>query len=328
MILVTGAAGFIGSQLTNSLLIDGHEVIGVDSINSFYDPKLKLSRINWIKKNNIGKNFKFFEYDLADLQSLEKIFKKYDVHAVINLAAQAGVRYSAINPQAFINSNIIGFHNIINLTQKYRVKNFLYASSSSVYGENKGICTLNCNTSKPLSLYAATKKSNEIMSHSYSEMFEMKTVGFRFFTIYGPMGRPDMAYYKFTKSILNNVAIDLYNHGNMKRDFTYIDDAVWAVKTALQKCMNDELLMNESKSKIFNIGRNEPIDLIRFINLIENLCNKKAIRINKANQAGDVPSTCADISISKQELGYNPAIGIEEGLKRFVNWYLKHKKTL
>ena len=155
-----------------------------------------------------------------------------------------------------------------------------------------------------------------------------KTVGFRFFTIYGPMGRPDMAYYKFTKSILNNVAIELYNHGNMKRDFTYIDDAVWAVKTALQKCMNDELLMNESKSKIFNIGRNEPIDLIRFINLIENLCNKKAIRINKANQAGDVPSTCADISISKQELGYNPTIGIEEGLKRFVIWYLKHKKTL
>lgn len=321
-ILITGSAGFIGYHLSHQLLRLGHEVLGLDNLNTYYDEKLKLARLK--KLNDLKNvNFDFIEYDL----SKEKNLKDYlnDVEIVVHLAAQAGVRYSLESPNEYVNSNLIGFCNLLESIKDLNIKHFIFASSSSVYGLNtKMPFSPSDKTDYPISLYAATKKSNEVIAHSYSHLYKIPTTGLRFFTVYGPYGRPDMAYFKFTSSILNGNPINLFNNGKMERDFTYVDDVISAIEKLINqppKQQNNKLTLSEANYQILNIGNNQPVMLEDFVKVIENACNKKAIIKYLPMQDGDVLKTYADIDDLYKKTSFKPLTKLEDGIGKFVDWY-------
>lgn len=327
-ILVTGGAGFIGFHLTELLLKKGNKVIGIDNMNDYYDIKLKEGRLEILKKYN---NYTFYKIDLKDKEGIDNLFEKYKFDYVINLAAQAGVRYSIQNPYAYVDSNLIGFVNILEACRHYPVKHLLYASSSSVYGGNKvAPFSTEHQVDHPVSLYAATKKSNELMAHTYSHLYKIPTTGLRFFTVYGPWGRPDMAYFSFTENILNGKPINVFNHGKMERDFTYIDDIVEGIYKLLPLAPKsnpnwDETVDKQSESfapyKVYNIGNNQPVQLETFISVLEDKIGKKAKKNYMEMQPGDVIRTYADTSDLEKAIGFKPSTSIEEGLEKFANWY-------
>ncbi|AND42258.1 NAD-dependent epimerase [Cytobacillus oceanisediminis] len=327
-ILVTGAAGFVGFHLTNRLLKEGFNVIGIDNINDYYDTKLKQDRLAILEDYS---NFTFYETDLADRYKIENLFQNNKFEVVINLAAQAGVRYSLENPNAYIDSNLVGFTNILEGCRNSKVKHLLYASSSSVYGANvKMPFSVHDNVDHPVSLYAATKKANELMAHTYSHLYGIPTTGLRFFTVYGPWGRPDMAYFSFTQKILNEEPIKVFNHGKMKRDFTFIDDIVEGIVRLIDKApqpnkdwdrKNPDPGTSYAPYQIFNIGNNKPVELMEFINTLEELLGKKANMEFLPMQAGDVEATYADIEDLQMKVGYAPSTTLKDGLAEFVKWY-------
>lgn len=332
-ILITGVAGFIGFHLADLLLGENHQIVGIDNLNSYYEQSLKEDRLIILKNHS---NFVFYKADLKNKPSVDQIFETHRPDYVVNLAAQAGVRYSITNPYAYLDSNLVGFMNILEACRNYPVKHLLYASSSSVYGGNKEVpFSTNHNVDHPVSLYAATKKANELMAHTYSHIFNIPTTGLRFFTVYGPYGRPDMAYYSFAKDILAGKPIKVFNHGEMKRDFTYIDDIVACISQLIDKVPTankdwDERLNDLSSSfapyKIYNIGNNHPVELMRFITILEDQLGKKAEKIFMDMQPGDVMITYADISDLEKDIGFRPDTSIEEGLAKFVKWYQEYYK--
>ncbi|MFH4875575.1 NAD-dependent epimerase [Staphylococcus cohnii] len=331
-ILITGAAGFIGSHLAKKLIKQGHHVIGVDSINDYYSVSLKEDRLESIGKEN----FTFYKLKLENYEDLVKIFKGEKPEVVVNLAAQAGVRYSIDNPKAYIDANIVGFANILECCRHFDIQNLIYASSSSVYGANtsKPFSTSD-NIDHPLSLYAATKKSNELMAHTYSHLYNLPTTGLRFFTVYGPWGRPDMALFKFTKAIVNDEVIDVYNHGNMMRDFTYVDDIVEAISRLVKKPAspnkewsgaNPDPSSSYAPYKIYNIGNNSPVRLMEFVEAIENKLGKEAKKNYMDLQPGDVPETYANVDDLFRDIDFKPETTIQDGVNKFVDWYLEYYK--
>jgi len=312
---VTGAAGFIGFYVSKRLLEQGDRVIGLDSLNNYYDPSLKKARLAILEKYD---KFSFIHSDLVNLPVVQDIFRSNKIDKVCHLAAQAGVRYSFENPFTYQKSNLEGFLNLLEVAKQAGVENFVYASSSSVYGANNKIpFDVKDRVDSPISLYAATKRANELMAHTYSYQFDLPTTGLRFFTVYGPWGRPDMAYFKFTEAIFKGREIDVYNFGDMKRDFTYIDDVIDGVISALDKSFNYE---------IFNLGNSEPVNLGDFIECIESITGKKAKKRYLPIQPGDVPVTYANIEHSTEKLGYSPKTSISEGLERFVEWFMDYSK--
>jgi UDP-glucuronate 4-epimerase len=327
-VLVTGAAGFIGFHLCRRLLSSGSEVVGLDNMSPYYDPKLKSDRLDQLQRYN---DFRFIKGDLADRSALSGLFKKYSFEIVVNLAAQAGVRHSIEDPYSYAASNLLGFVNILEACRHACAKHLVFASSSSVYGANTALpFSERHNVDHPVSLYAATKKSNELMAHSYSHLYGIPSTGLRFFTVYGPWGRPDMALFLFTKAILAGEPIKVFNYGQMKRDFTYIDDIIEGVICIMNKipqpCTewdSDKPDPSTSKApyRIYNIGNNEPIDLEYFITVIEKCLGKKAIREFFPLQKGDVPATYADINSLVESVGFKPATKIEDGVARFIEWY-------
>jgi UDP-glucuronate 4-epimerase len=331
MILVTGAAGFIGFHLCQKLFGLGYKIVGIDNLNEYYDVNLKHSRLNTLKKNDA---FIFHEVNLTDKEKLDNLFRQYQFTYVVNLAAQAGVRYSLTNPYAYLESNLHGFLNILEACRHHQVKHLVYASSSSVYGANKKMpFSVHDNVDHPLSLYAASKKSNELMAHTYSSLYNLPTTGLRFFTVYGPYGRPDMALFIFTKAILEGKPIDVYNHGKMKRDFTFVDDIVESIARLIPKIAQPNKDWTGSAPdpatsfapyRVFNIGNNKPVELIRFIEAIENKLGKKAIKNLMPLQPGDVPETYADVDDLMREVDFKPSTTIETGIDRFIDWYLKY----
>ncbi|NLA84081.1 MAG: NAD-dependent epimerase [Clostridiales bacterium] len=333
-ILITGAAGFIGLHLSKRLLDQSCEIIGIDNLNDYYDPGLKHSRLEILKKYD---KFRFEKVDLKDKESVDKIFETHNPTYVVNLAAQAGVRYSIENPYAYVDSNLVGFMNILEACRHYPVKHLLYASSSSVYGGNKvAPFSTNHNVDHPVSLYAATKKANELMAHTYSHLYGIPTTGLRFFTVYGPYGRPDMAYFSFTKDILAGKPIKVFNHGKMERDFTYIDDIVEGVVKLIdripagKKDWNeriDDLSTSFAPYKVYNIGNNNPVPLMRFIRALETALGKEAEKIYLDMQPGDVIRTYADVSDLERDINFRPSTSIEEGLQKFVDWYRDYYKV-
>lgn len=327
-ILVTGSAGFIGFHVCKKLLeSDNIQVIGIDNFNNYYDIKLKYDRIKLFDKKT---NFINYKNDISDKKSIDYIFNIYKPQIVINLAAQAGVRYSLINPYEYINSNIIGFMNILEACKNSEnLEHLIYASSSSVYGANFKIpFSVEDNIDHPINMYAVTKKTNELMSHSYSFLYNLPTTGLRFFTVYGPYGRPDMALFKFTKAIIEDQPIEVYNFGLMKRDFTYIDDIVEGIIKLIPIIPKEDRECNNpkctTKCRVYNIGNNDPIELEYFISLIENNLNKKAKRLNLPMQPGDIKSTYADIEDLERSIGFRPKTKIEDGVKKFIDWYLEY----
>lgn len=331
-ILITGTAGFIGSHLAKKLIKQGHHVIGVDSINDYYSVTLKEDRLESIAKEN----FTFYKLKLENYEDLSKVFKDNQPEVVVNLAAQAGVRYSIENPRAYIDSNIVGFMNILECSRHFNIKNLIYASSSSVYGANtsKPFSTSD-NIDHPLSLYAATKKSNELMAHTYSHLYNVPTTGLRFFTVYGPWGRPDMALFKFTKAIVNDEVIDVYNHGNMMRDFTYVDDIVEAISRLVKKPAspnkdwsgaNPDPGSSYAPYKVYNIGNNSPVRLMEFVEAIENKLGKEAKKNYMNLQPGDVPETYANVDDLFRDINFKPETTIQDGVNKFVDWYLEYYK--
>lgn len=328
--LVTGAAGFIGYYLSKRLLEDGHKVVGVDNINDYYDISLKYERLNLIKDHD---NFIFYKEDISNKEKMEEIFKEHKFDYVINLAAQAGVRYSIENPDAYINSNVIGFYNILELVRHYPVKHLVYASSSSVYGANKKVPFEETdNVDNPVSLYAATKKSNELMAYTYSHLYDIPTTGLRFFTVYGPMGRPDMAYFIFADKYFKGETIKIFNNGDFKndmyRDFTYIDDIVEGIIRVTKK----PPLELKPKQRVLNIGNNEPIKLMEFITVLEQELSRafnKHIVFDKEYEPikpGDVHKTYASIDELNKLTGFKPTTHIREGLRKFSEWYYEYGK--
>jgi UDP-glucuronate 4-epimerase len=312
-ILVTGCAGFIGMHLCRSLLNDGFEVLGIDNINDYYDPKLKHARLDQLAPN---KHFTFEKIDIADREPLTKAFIDFKPQKVVNLAAQAGVRYSIENPYAYMDANLVGFLNIIELCRHNDVEGLIYASSSSVYGGNTKIpFSVEDRVDNPISLYAATKKSNELIANAYSHLYGLHTTGLRYFTVYGPWGRPDMAYYLFTNKIANGEPIQAFNHGNMKRDFTYIDDIITGTRSAIDK---------NYKCEIFNLGNHRSEQLMDVVSLIEENLGKKAKIEFLPMQPGDVPESIADIDKSKNLLGFQPKTDVEKGIKQFIQWYFQY----
>jgi UDP-glucuronate 4-epimerase len=342
-ILVTGTAGFIGYHLVKKLVAEGHEIVGLDCINDYYDIKLKFGRLkesgingesienNRLMQSSTYPNYRFIKLSLEDREPLYHLFDQEKFDKVINLAAQAGVRYSLENPHSYIDSNIVGFMNILEASRHNSVKHLIYASSSSVYGLNETMpFSTRHNVDHPISIYAATKKSNELMAHTYSYLFNLPTTGLRFFTVYGPWGRPDMALFLFTKAIFHNEPIDLFNNGNMLRDFTYVDDIVNGIDRIKDKTPGPDtnwtgMAPDPSSSKapyqIYNIGNNHPVQLLDFIEALENTLGKKAIKKLLPMQPGDVPATFADVSGLVQDFGYKPDTSYTEGIKRFVKWY-------
>ena len=332
-IVITGAAGFIGSAISNRLLKRGENVIGIDNINDYYDVNLKKSRLQATKdvaENSSGR-WNFYNFSIEDEEKLKDIANTYSPNIVINLAAQAGVRYSINNPQKYLNSNLLGFGNILEFCRKNNVENFIYASSSSVYGGNKNLPFKESHSvDHPISFYAATKKANEVMAHSYSHLFQIPSTGLRFFTVYGPWGRPDMAPMIFAKSILKKLPIKVFNYGEMSRDYSYIDDVVDAIegccfKPAVRNDKFNFLDPNPSNSfaphMIFNVGSNQPIPLLEFIEGLEKEFGRKAIKDLEPLQPGDVVKTWANIENLSAWTGYRPKITFEEGIKHFANWY-------
>ena len=327
-ILITGSAGFIGFSLCEVLLKKGYSVIGIDNHNNYYDPKLKDKRLEILKKYS---NYEHFKLDICNQSNLENIFKNYKIKKVVNLAAQAGVRYSIENPITYINSNIVGFAHILENCRKYKIEHLVYASTSSVYGANtKMPFSEHDNANHPLSVYAASKKSNELMAHSYSYLHKLPTTGLRFFTVYGPWGRPDMALFKFTKNILDNKPIDVFNHGKHTRDFTYVDDIVKGVIKTLDNSANSNFEWNSNKPdpatskapwRIYNIGNNKPVKLMNYIDALEKTLGKKALINFLPLQPGDVPDTYASVDNLKKEFNYKPSTTIIEGVSKFVEWY-------
>jgi len=328
-VLVTGSAGFIGFHLTKALLRLGFEIVGIDNVNSYYDPQLKIHRLDNIDKfvlnRSIQNKYRFIKLDISDGEALSNLFQEYNFDIVINLAAQAGVRYSLENPKAYVDSNLVGFSNILECCRHSKIKHLLFASSSSVYGmNNKQPFSVTDNTDYPISLYAATKKSNELLAHSYSHLFNIPCTGLRFFTVYGPYGRPDMAYYSFTRAIDTGKKIDVFNHGKMKRDFTYIDDIVEGIVRVISLIpisKANDTTNAKAPFRVLNIGNNNPVTLRRFITAIENSLGKKAIENLIPMQAGDVPITYADINPLSKLCGFQPSTSIENGIDMFVDWY-------
>lgn len=329
-ILVTGCAGFIGFHLCQGLL-QNYNVVGIDNLNSYYDQGLKTARLNILKQRSA---FTFHPIDIADRASFEAVFltKKFDY--IIHLAAQAGVRYSITNPYAYLSSNLSGFLNVIEACRVHGVQHLIYASSSSVYGANKRMpFSTHDNVDHPISLYAATKKSNELMAHTYSALYNIPTTGLRFFTVYGPWGRPDMAMFLFTKAIIEEKPIDVFNNGKMKRDFTYVDDIVESIRRLLPKPPQPNKAWNGflpdpatsfAPYRIFNVGNSKPVELNRFIEAIEKATGKKAIRNNLPLQQGDVLETYADVDELIAEVDFKPETSIEDGVMRFVDWYKQY----
>ena len=332
-IIVTGSAGFIGSSLCLKLLERGDNIIGIDNHNDYYDPKIKEARLQKLIKHS---NYQHYRIDLSDRKSLDKVFKDHKVQKVVNLAAQAGVRYSMENPLAYINTNIVGFAHILENCRYYNVENLVYASSSSVYGANtKMPFSENDSVNHPLSVYAASKKSNELMAHTYSHLYKLPTTGLRFFTVYGPWGRPDMALFKFTKAILDEKPIDVFNHGKHTRDFTYIDDIVEGITKTLDNPSTANVSWNSNQpdpasSKapwcIYNIGNNKPVQLMDYIKALEENLGKKAIVNFLPLQPGDVPDTYASTNNLKDKFNYKPSTSVFEGVSHFVKWYKDYYK--
>jgi UDP-glucuronate 4-epimerase len=327
-ILVTGAAGFIGFHLCQRLLSEGHQVIGIDNLNDYYDVTLKDNRLAKLTDRD---NFTFHKLDLADRAGIEQLFDRYEFESVINLGAQAGVRYSLQNPRAYIDSNLTGFGNILEGCRHQNIKHLVYASSSSVYGANTKIpFSVHDNVDHPISLYAATKKANELMAHSYSHLYRLPTTGLRFFTVYGPWGRPDMAPMLFTKAILAGKPIDVFNYGKMQRDFTYVDDIVEGIIKVMHKIpepnpdwvgTNPDPSSSKAPYRIYNIGNNQPIELMYFIEVLEKCLGIEAKKNIMPIQPGDVPITYADVSDLTRDVGFKPDTSIELGVARFVDWY-------
>lgn len=332
-VLVTGAAGFIGFHLSERLLAEGHTVVGIDNINDYYDVNLKYARLKelgvdkdsaevFYKKtiSSTNKNFKFVRLNLEDKEELFQLFATENFEVVCNLAAQAGVRYSIENPDVYIQSNIVGFLNILECCRHHEIKHLVYASSSSVYGANKKVPFSEEDTvDNPVSLYAATKKSNELMAHTYSHLYKIPTTGLRFFTVYGPWGRPDMAPILFADAISNNRPIKVFNNGDMERDFTYIDDIVEGVKRVIEKPVEKRELY-----KIYNIGNNDSVKLLDFIKEMETSLGKEAIKEMLPMQMGDVKRTWANVNGLINDYGYKPQVKVEEGVRRFVKWYQEY----
>jgi len=345
-ILVTGTAGFIGFHLANRLLNDGHEVIGLDNINDYYDVRLKYARLSdaGINEKDIDWNkyvisekypkYRFIKMNIEDKEQIENLFSTEKFDVVCNLAAQPGVRYSLENPHLYVQSNIVGFLNILEGCRHNNVKHLVYASSSSVYGLNEKMpLSTSDNVDHPISLYAATKKSNELMAHTYSHLFNLSTTALRFFTVYGPWGRPDMAIYLFTEAIMNNEPIKVFNHGKMYRDFTYIDDIIDGVVKTLQKpsesnpkwsSIKPKPDSSKSPFKVYNIGNSKPIKLLDFIEEIEKSLGIKAKKEMMEIQPGDVEKTFADISSLSEDIGYIPNTSVEYGIGKFVDWYIDY----
>lgn len=318
-LLVTGAAGFIGFHVCKALLSRGDDVVGIDNLNNYYDISLKESRLNQLQ---LEKRFSFRKINIEDRSEIEKTFSEGSFDRVIHLAAQAGVRYSLENPYAYIDSNIIGFLNILEACRHNNMQHLVYASSSSVYGANeKTPFSVEDKVVKPVSLYGATKASNELMAYSYNHLYKTPMTGLRFFTVYGPWGRPDMAYFKFTKNIINDDSIDVFNNGNHARDFTYIDDIVAGVVNSVDRHIDEE-----NDCKVYNLGNNKPVELMQFIQTLENIIGKKAKLNMLPMQNGDVEKTYADIIVSMNELNYSPNTNIENGLARFVEWFREYYK--
>lgn len=330
-ILLTGASGFIGMHLAERLVLMGYQVIGLDNLNDYYELQLKTDRLKLLKRLD---NFTFIECDLIDKHKVDEIFKQYRPQYVINLAAQAGVRYSIENPYAYLDSNLTGFLNILEACRHYPVQHLLYASSSSVYGGNKvAPFSTNHNVDHPVSLYAATKKSNELMAHTYSHLYGIPTTGLRFFTVYGPWGRPDMAYFSFTKDIIEEKSIKVFNHGKMERDFTYIDDIVEGITKLIPRAPEPNLEWDESTDelgesfapyRVYNIGNNQPVQLMKFINVLEEKIGKEANKQYMEMQPGDVLRTYADVSELERDIEFKPSTSIEDGLGKFVDWYKEY----
>lgn len=327
-ILVTGAAGFIGHALSQQLLARGDEVIGLDNLNDYYDVSLKEARLARLKDHE---RFTFLRASLEDAETVTRAFREQAPQRVVNLAAQAGVRYSLENPQAYVSSNLEGFVNILEGCRHHGVEHLVYASSSSVYGANTAMpFSVHSNVDHPISLYAASKKANELMAHTYSHLFRLPCTGLRFFTVYGPWGRPDMALFKFTRAILNDEAIDVFNHGRHKRDFTYIDDIVEGVMRTLDHVARpnpdwDSDAPDPANSlapyRLYNIGSNNPVELMRYIEILEDCLGRKAEKNFLPMQAGDVPVTYADVEDLMRDVGYKPDTPVSTGIERFVAWY-------
>ena len=312
-ILVTGSSGFIGMHLCKSLLEDGYQVVGIDNMNDYYDPALKEARL---KELYLYDNFKFVKADISDYPSVETAFKDFEPEKVVNLAAQAGVRYSLENPQAYIQSNVVGFMNILECCRHHQVKGLIYASSSSVYGGNEKIpFSIDDSVDRPISIYAASKISNELMAHTYSHLYGLHTTGLRFFTVYGPWGRPDMAMYIFTEKITRGEPIPVFNHGKMQRDFTFIDDITKGTRASIEK---------NYACEIFNLGNNRCENLMDMIGLIEDSLGEKAELNLMDTQPGDMEKTFADIDYSRDKLGYEPTTYIDEGIPVFIRWYREY----
>ncbi|MBX0313285.1 NAD-dependent epimerase [Planococcus glaciei] len=329
-ILITGVAGFIGSNLAKRLLDLNYQVIGLDNLNNYYSVSLKESRLKFLG----DENFYFYKVNLEDLNAINSIFEKEKPEVVINLAAQAGVRYSIENPHAYIESNIVGFINILEASRHNTIKHLIYASSSSVYGANTSLpFSVHDNIDHPLSLYAATKKANELMAHTYSSLYNIPTTGLRFFTVYGPWGRPDMALFMFTKNIIEGKPINVFNNGEMMRDFTFVDDIVESISRLVEKPAqpNSEWSgetpdpgTSYAPYKIYNIGNNSPVNLMDFIEAIEDKVGKKAIKNYMPLQAGDVPATYADVADLYRDIDFQPQTNIKDGVGKFVDWYVDY----
>lgn len=333
-ILVTGAVGFIGYHLSDLLLKLGFNVVGLDIMNDYYDIKLKKSRLEKLMEFS---NFEFIKTDLTDSESIISLYESHRIEYVVHLAAQAGVRYSIENPKAYVDSNLVGFMSILEACRKFPVKHLIYASSSSVYGGNVKVpFNTNHNVDHPVSLYAATKKCNELLAHSYSHLYNIPTTGLRFFTVYGPWGRPDMAYFSFTKDIIEGKPIKVFNHGEMERDFTYINDIVDAIVKLIDKApiqnnewneVNGEISSSFAPYKIYNIGNKSPVTLMRFINAIETSLGLEAKKEFFDMQPGDVLKTYADVADLEADINFKPTTSIEDGIKHFINWYRDYYKV-
>jgi UDP-glucuronate 4-epimerase len=329
--LITGAAGFIGYHLSERLLKEGYIVVGVDNLNDYYDVNLKKARLERLQRK---KNFVFHQIDIADLEGIKAVFTDHNIDVAVNLAAQAGVRYSLVNPHAYVQANLVGFVNLLECARAHKLKHFVFASSSSVYGANtKMPFSVHDNVDHPVSLYAASKKSNELIAHTYSHLFDLPCTGLRFFTVYGPWGRPDMALFLFTDAILKDRPIKVFNHGKMRRDFTYIDDIVEGVFRVMASCPEGNVKWSGDAPdpgtsyapyKIYNIGNNQPVELMDYIGAIENAIGKTAVKEFMDLQPGDVPATFADVQDLVSDVGFKPETKVEDGVAIFVQWYREY----